>query len=434
MLLKHLSLTSISIGYYIGNYYHYYRQQQHKQWPTISSGRQQWPSILSTDSLSSASLIGQLFPAPVRTTYTMIDDNNQAAIDKLWSLSAPMYVAISCQFGNREDRETRQTGCIVQSHTVQGLGCRVRVVSCAHGVYDNLQVRAYGTRLGLADDGQLGRVVYMDPRLDMALIELRVVANQQQQQQPILNIPAFQLTAESLPEFADPVLAIGFPTGRNNLCTGIVCCPLGLPDPNDRHFTAALPSTTSPDDHHQHRASVVGQPGTVDIVHSAPIQRGYSGGPLLSTNTASGQLIGINHAICIDIGHAFSSNYISDFLKSADTYKQREFHRRRSEHRPIRLGYQFVYNLNSNCCLADKIVDTGASRNGSLKPGDQIVRLNGQPIESMVHLLRLLDNCPNNQPISVSVISRLEASSQPLDGRQSADKSIQLLATGLTYV
>ncbi|XP_054158320.1 uncharacterized protein LOC128956628 [Oppia nitens] len=113
-------------------------------------------------------------------------------------------------------------------------------------------------------------------------------------------------------------------------------------------------------------------------------------------------------------------------LDKADICKDRQFQRRRLEHRPIRLGVEFAYYFDS-CSLTDKIIDTDG--NASLEPTDEIVELNGQLIESLDHFIQLLDQCPDNQPVSLTVLSIEDSQlSQPT-------KIVRLMPTnGLTSV
>ncbi|XP_054158321.1 uncharacterized protein LOC128956629 [Oppia nitens] len=111
----------------------------------------------------------------------------------------------------------------------------------------------------------------------------------------------------------------------------------------------------------------------------------------------------------------------------ADISKKRQFQRRLAEHREIRLGYHITYT-NSFMCLTAKIMDTDG--NFELDSNYQICKLNGQSIVSMDHLVGLLADCPNNQPINLSV--RLIDDETALV--YESDKTIQLMSTGLINI
>ncbi|XP_054158281.1 uncharacterized protein LOC128956583 [Oppia nitens] len=339
-----------------------------------------------------------------------------------------MYVAVMGWDGSRG------TGCIVGHHlSVNNTDTfTVRVLTCAHAVCLQLPVQVYGIRIS-GPSGQTGRVVLMDPGLDLALVELSVDSTAS-----ILNFQWLPTTADGASDgqlFGQPVLAFGFPTDSYNLCTGLVSCPAGqrFAEENYRHFAASRNvDLTSQHLHYPipDQQSIMGgqrqypADGTFNIEHTAQTESGYSGGPLIDAD--SGQLLGINHSIGVNITFASSSNYINDLLDKADICKDRQFQRRRLEHRPIRLGYEFAYYFDS-CSLTDKIIDTDG--NASLEPTDEIVELNGQLIESLDHFIQLLDQCPDNQPISLTVLSIEDSQlSQPT-------KTVRLMPTnGLTSV
>ncbi|XP_054158318.1 uncharacterized protein LOC128956626 [Oppia nitens] len=347
----------------------------------------------------------------------MIDEQQQEVIDKLRSLSAPMYVAIS--FENPDTGiVSEQTGCIVYSEPGGSEQQQVvRVVTCCHGVHQQLVVNCYGSRIGRS--GETGRVVYVDPRVDMALIELRVAVVISKK--PNKQILVFQLNP-LIPGFGSSVMVFGFPTTSYQLCSGIVSCPAAISYNMETSY--AMMTIPEPPAGYSGGYASVYPAGRADIQHTAPICSGYSGGPLIDGDT--GQLIGINHSIGSGIACAYSSSYISDFLKNADTCMDRQFNRRLTEHREIRLGYQIRYILNAYC-LVKKIMDTGA--NAELKPTDLIVKLNGQPIESLDHFVQVLDHCPNNLDIPVQLKSLI-----PNQSANRPEKIIQLMPTGLTYV
>ncbi|XP_054158283.1 uncharacterized protein LOC128956585 [Oppia nitens] len=216
---------------YLHPYLHpYHRQQQRQQIIGQSS-----TNSLSTRPLSSslsATLLGQWLPI-LRIGYTIIEPED---IDRLRKQSAPMYVAVMGWDGSRG------TGCIVGHHHHRSVmntdTFTVRVLTCAHAVCLQLPVQVYGIRIS-GPTGQTGRVVLMDPGLDLALVEISVDSAAS-----ILNFQWLPTTADGAFDgqlFGQPVLAFGFPTDSYNLCTGLVSCPAGqrFAEENYRHFAAA---------------------------------------------------------------------------------------------------------------------------------------------------------------------------------------------------
>ncbi|XP_054158285.1 uncharacterized protein LOC128956587 [Oppia nitens] len=407
-------------GYY---YYHYWRQYRHRQ--QIIGQSTNW---LSNGSLS---LFGQL-ALPMRTSNMLTPLIGQEVIERLKKASTPLYVAVYT-LNKFTGIWEWGTGCIVVVAANTGAaaggggGSYVRVLTCAHLCDSQLPVKVLGSRISRT--GIQGRVVYADPQLDMAVVDIPVdntVAR---------NIAVYQFTDDSLlPDYGSPVVAFGFPTNGYNLCSGIVSCPAGKLYANQdyKHFTGHIvddqqqqPHLPDPSIVGAGRVGGIYPPGTVDIQHSAPTESGYSGGPLIDAD--SGQLLGINHAVGELVTFASSSNYINDLLKKADICKDSQFQRRRSEHRPIRLGVELAFYSNS-CSVTDKIFNFRG--NASLEPTDQIVQLNGQMIDSLDYFRELLDKCPDNQPISLLALSIIPDTNDD----QQPYKTIRLIQTGLTYV
>ncbi|XP_054156274.1 uncharacterized protein LOC128954701 [Oppia nitens] len=295
-------------------------------------------------------------------------DNNVIDIDKLIDKWMKSFVRINVMGIDFRD-SYRGSGCIVD--IVDG-GLSAKLITNYHVVEGLIVTNVYGQ-----DWSTSGRVVYVDQKLDLALIEFRDIN--------IIDdmVVKFDIT-KSVPVFGDQMLSLGYPTPIYSLCTDIVVCPEStyLSDHNLSYFDSCVP-------------------GMVYIEHCLPIYPGFSGGPLIDVLT--GQLCGLN--CIVENGYqrfAISIGYLEKFLVSADKFKETNRLRRLTEHREIKLGFQFKWRADG-CYITIKFIHNKC--NSELEEDDVITKINGQTIKSFDHFVDELNNCADNQPINITYTS-----------------------------
>ncbi|XP_054158287.1 uncharacterized protein LOC128956590 [Oppia nitens] len=364
----------ISVGHYWLQYRHQYHWQQIRGQTSVL--------LLSTDPLApktTTTMFRQFVsrfplptpPLPIRTG-RMLDIED--IVDKQFKESAVKFASI-LNTNTDTGAVYRATGCIVDVVTVSrgsgqtGTTIRLRLITTAHGQAIGLPVKLVGIRLPYQ---QPARVAYVNTGLEMALIECQLTTHKQ--------VPAFdwQTATESLRQlFGHEVMALGFPDGGYQLCTGLVNCPQSLmtDDYNLNYITFR-------------------EPAEPNVEHTTPIYHGFSGGPLI--DLLNGQLVGINFGAVRSQRIAVSVDNIQHFMESADTYKHRQLTRRLAEHRDLILGCEIDWDIDC-LIITNKFVDYEGNR--SLDTDDLIDTVNGQPMDSVDQFAELVDQClASNQP------------------------------------
>jgi len=159
------------------------------------------------------------------------------------------------------------------------------------------------------------------------------------------------------------------------------------------------------------------------IQHTAPLNPGNSGGPLLD---ARGRVIGINTAIIAmaqGIGFAIPSNTAKWVVSQLLTYGRvrRSYlgvvgYRRQLDRRIVR-----YHNLKEDYAVQIVNLDRdGPARASGLRQGDLIVAINSRDVASIDDMFRILEEWPVGQPITVSVVrgpERLEIPVVPSEAK-----------------
>jgi S1-C subfamily serine protease len=201
-----------------------------------------------------------------------------------------------------------------------------------------------------------GQVIAVDPDHDLALVRL----NGQEQ------FPTIALADTSGIQVGQKVYAIGSPFGLSGT------------------FTTGILSRISPE-------------GVLQT--DAAINPGNSGGPLLNSR---GELIGVNTAILspgqggnIGIGFATSSLIAQEFI--ARNQNNTDLIAADPQPTGTRLGISVDAET-----LIIQAVDPGSLANQlGLRPGDRLVAVNGQRLESIEPLLNYLDTRPDRMVLTV---------------------------------
>jgi S1-C subfamily serine protease len=233
---------------------------------------------------------------------------------------------------------------------------------------------AHGVHAALPDGRALGaRLVGRDPATDLALLQVEGSA-----------LPFAHLEAERLARPGQLAVAIGNPLGF------------------DSTVTAGIVSATG-----RALRSVDGRLIESVIQHTAPLNPGNSGGPLLD---AGGAVIGINTAIIAfaqGIGFAIPAT-TADFVVSQLLQHGRVRRARlglAGRNRPIDRRLARLLGLASNSAveILSQSEASAAARAG-LRAGDWLLTLDGQPTPSVDALIRLLTAERIGKPIEVALL------------------------------
>ena len=139
----------------------------------------------------------------------------------------------------------------------------------------------------------------------------------------------------------------------------------------------------------------------------APINRGNSGGPLFDT---SGRVIGVNTAIFspnggnVGIAFAIPASMAGTVVEKLQTqgYVDRGWLGVQIQELTDDLAASFGLSSREGALVASVVEDSPAER-GGLKPGDVILNYDGQAVERMRDLPRLVADTPAQRDVSVKV-------------------------------
>jgi len=231
-----------------------------------------------------------------------------------------------------------------------------------------------GVHAALPDGQTLGaRLVGRDPATDLALLQVEGSA-----------LPFAHLEVEHLARPGQLVVAIGNPLGF------------------DSTVTAGIVSATG-----RALRSVDGRLIDSVIQHTAPLNPGNSGGPLLD---ATGAVIGINTAIIAfaqGIGFAIPAT-TADFVVSQLLLHGRVRRARlglAGRTRPIDRRLARLIGLASDSAMEIlSLSEPSAAARAGLRAGDWILAVDGEPTPSVDALLRLLTAERIGKPIEVVLV------------------------------
>ena len=147
------------------------------------------------------------------------------------------------------------------------------------------------------------------------------------------------------------------------------------------------------------------------IQHTAPLNPGNSGGPLLDSR---GQVIGVNTAIirmAQGIGFAIPANtaqwVVSQLLTQGRV--RRGYLGIAGRERPLQRRIALYYNLpNEKAVEVMSVNDNSPARNAGLRTGDLIVAINEQPITTIDDLHRFLAQWPIGEPVPLTIVRGAE--------------------------
>ena len=143
------------------------------------------------------------------------------------------------------------------------------------------------------------------------------------------------------------------------------------------------------------------------IQHTAPLNPGNSGGPLVNTR---GQVVGINTAIIAaaqGIGFSIPSNTASWVLSKLMTQGRvtRSFLGIAGTSRPLSRRTVRALNLSTEqAVIILEVARDGPAHQAGLQTGDLLLRIGDREVATMDDIYRFLTDWPAGQPVKVTVL------------------------------
>ncbi len=258
------------------------------------------------------------------------------------------------------------------------------ILTNSHVVYQAREVQVHFT------DGSIrpAEIVGEDPPTDLAALRV-----------PVSGLPYAEIGDSNALKVGQLVIAVGNPLGlESTVSTGVVSS-LG-------------------------RAirSISGRLIENMIQHTAPLNPGNSGGPLVNTR---GQVVGINTAIIAaaqGIGFAIPSSTASWVLSRLMTRGRvvRSFLGIAGVPRPLSRRTVRALNLpTERAVVILEVARDGPAYQAGLQTGDLLIRIGDRDVETMDDIYRFLTEWPAGKPVRVTVLrlgQRLELEVRPSEG------------------
>ncbi len=162
------------------------------------------------------------------------------------------------------------------------------------------------------------------------------------------------------------------------------------------------------------------------IQHTAPLNPGNSGGPLLDSR---GHIVAINTAIIImaqGIGFSIPSDTAKWVVSQLLTHGRvlRGYLGIAAQQRPLDRRLVRFYNLQADSAVEVFSVEpNGPAWQGNVRGGDIIVAVNGQPVTSVDHIHRFLAEWPIGRPVKLTLIrvrEKIEVEVTPAEARSAS--------------
>ncbi|MBP2673326.1 MAG: trypsin-like serine protease [Deltaproteobacteria bacterium] len=260
-----------------------------------------------------------------------------------------------------------------------GAGSGVLLTPDGYVLTNHHVVQEYGkVRLALMDGTQLGAVaVGSDPSNDLAVVRADGSG-----------LPYATLGDSSALKAGQLVIAIGNPMGfQSSVSTGVVSATGRAMRSRDRRLIENV------------------------IQHTAPLNPGNSGGPLVDSR---GRVVGINTAIIAaaqGIGFAVPSNTARHVVSEILSHGKVRRGYLGITGRQRRLARRLVRHLNLSRESGVEVValdPRGPAGAAGIAPGDIMVEMNGIPVESVDDLHRLLSEAAGNDTARIGLLRGME--------------------------